>query len=171
MLKYMELRKFRLPVPLQWQQIMLNKPDEDLPALSEGDVNDIIRTFGDKRREKRSKSPKRAKQSSAQQSSLLMGGTQAETHIQSEVPEIPKLKSVENPNTKKIETRKLDGSSTQDGLLYPRKQSNSDNLPDLTNELDTRVTTKTQLNDTPSTTQSPKLAMKPLINLGSTNQI
>ena len=61
MLKYMELRKFRLPVPLQWQQIMLNKPDDDLPALSEGDVNDIIRTFGDKRREKRSKSPKRAK--------------------------------------------------------------------------------------------------------------
>ena len=61
MLKYMELRKFRLPVPLQWQQIMLNKPDEDLPALSEGDVNDIIRTFGDKRREKRSKSPKRVK--------------------------------------------------------------------------------------------------------------
>ena len=61
MLKYMELRKFRLPVPLQWQQIMLNKPDEDLPALSEGDVNDIIRTFGDKKREKRSKSPKRVK--------------------------------------------------------------------------------------------------------------
>ena len=37
-LKNMELRKWRQPLPSEWQNIMLSKPQQDLPPLSDGDI-------------------------------------------------------------------------------------------------------------------------------------
>jgi len=45
-LKNMELRKWRQPIPSEWQNVMLSKPQQDLPPLSDGDVQDILNTFG-----------------------------------------------------------------------------------------------------------------------------
>ena len=63
----MELRKWRLPVPLHWQNIMLSKPSDDIPALSEGDIDDLIKTFGHKKRDKKQKNVKKFYNSPAKQ--------------------------------------------------------------------------------------------------------
>ena len=45
---------------------MLSKPSEDIPALSDGDIDDLINTFGHKKRDKKQKNVKKINSPSKQ---------------------------------------------------------------------------------------------------------
>ena len=110
---------------------MLSKPSDDIPALSEGDIDDLIKTFGHKKRDKKQKNVKKFYNSPAkQQQPAQISPTQATTaQIESDFQMLKTIKSVDIPITRKFESTKdieVNGNDSEQKLTAPRKKSQSD---------------------------------------------
>ena len=93
---------------------MLNKPQQDLPPLSDGDVQDILNTFG---QEKPAQNDKKQRIDE-----ILPINTD-------EVSDLPKMKSTDNPPTERINPTEKESGNSGASAPVGNRQSNSDQLP------------------------------------------